>query len=855
MLTPKNRGEGEHSKNKKKRKAPQIALTVLFLSTPVCMAQAATSSFGIASELQPQQGQYQKVSGHLLYNYPNQKNQTRFALATPIITESDISALETTLSQYKAKLATLSTEATDPALQASLDTALANIKAKIADLEAKIAKAKSDLAVYQTAQVNLSKATQDYLAKQSLAKEAQQSVYNKTATRDTAQTNLDQAKALADASLTNLNVVKADVQAKEQALSSADALLTNQINITNNAFSELSTAQINTSNKAQALLEAQQNYDTLLIPDPSWTAPTYQKEHIRVIPETIIVEEVTTTTQQSENILPPLDHTTWSGAGTGAQGSQPTINQGVVKFSYMSQSVSYTKQETLTGTLTLSVDVKNQDANRGIQDTYKIEVITYDLYGIENGRASYNSPQGWHDWTTRSVSVNPNSTVYSYKVILTGLDGGYWYGTYGPEMKNPTLSATTTTTTITYREETIYRYETYYTTEPVLVEGTLDVAINEGQTKTYTAPDGAVFISSSLRYEAKDRPECGINIVPNLQGNSITISASNGVWGDPCGGWYKHIVGTLTYLGQPTAPLINDPALLPPLQEAQLSYNEALTFAQIKADAYAIELDEKGRRVILKNNAEDELSYAITLRNNAQEALDNKQSDLTSAQSALDTANSELATEQQNLQTFQGQESIALATKSQMEASATTAETNLKVSQASAVEASSYDFNKAMSEAQVIADTPEPEPEPEPEGDPNIPEVIEDLMDVELDKVVPTDLTPEQAEQLVEAALETFETATEGSPEYQQALEALAVAAQQDDIVLDESIADIPGVGQAAAAVVAVFNLVGNVGADISPKAREKAQTLVVTTLVVGQIAQTAAMATAAASSSSYRRK
>ena len=128
-------------------------------------------------------------------------------------------------------------------------------------------------------------------------------------------------------------------------------------------------------------------------------------------------------------------------------------------------------------------------------------------------------------------------------------------------------------------------------------------------------------------------------------------------------------------------------------------------------------------------------------------------------------------------------------------------------------------------------------------------------MDVELDKVVPTDLTPEQAEQLVEAALETFETATEGSPEYQQALEALAVAAQQDDIVLDESIADIPGVGQAAAAVVAVFNLVGNVGADISPKAREKAQTLVVTTLVVGQIAQTAAMATAAASSSSYRRK
>jgi len=85
----------------------------------------------------------------------------------------------------------------------------------------------------------------------------------------------------------------------------------------------------------------------------------------------------------------------------------------------------------------------------------------------------------------------------------------------------------------------------------------------------------------------------------------------------------------------------------------------------------------------------------------------------------------------------------------------------------------------------------------------------------------------------------------------------LFLAAQQDDIVLDESLAEIPGVGQAAQAVVAVLNIVGNVGADISPKARKKAQTLVVTTLVVGQIAQTAAIAQAAAASSgsSYRRK
>jgi len=89
-------------------------------------------------------------------------------------------------------------------------------------------------------------------------------------------------------------------------------------------------------------------------------------------------------------------------------------------------------------------------------------------------------------------------------------------------------------------------------------------------------------------------------------------------------------------------------------------------------------------------------------------------------------------------------------------------------------------------------------------------------------------LTKAQAEQLVEAALVVFETAEEGSAEYEQALDALYLAAEQDDIVVDESIANIPGVGQAAVAIANVLNAIGNVGADISPKARKKAQTLVV---------------------------
>ena len=149
---------------------------------------------------------------------------------------------------------------------------------------------------------------------------------------------------------------------------------------------------------------------------------------------------------------------------------------------------------------------------------------------------------------------------------------------------------------------------------------------------------------------------------------------------------------------------------------------------------------------------------------------------------------------------------------------------------------------------------PKPEPQPEPQGSPEIPTVITDLGQIDLQAVDPTELTPEQATQLVDAALVVFETATEGSPEYQQALDALYLAAQQDDIVVDPGIANIPGVGQAAVAIANVLNAIGNVGADISPKARKKAQTLVVTTLVVGQIAQSAALAAASGGSSSSNR-
>ena len=106
----------------------------------------------------------------------------------------------------------------------------------------------------------------------------------------------------------------------------------------------------------------------------------------------------------------------------------------------------------------------------------------------------------------------------------------------------------------------------------------------------------------------------------------------------------------------------------------------------------------------------------------------------------------------------------------------------------------------------------------------------------------------------MEAALATFETAKQGSPEYEAALDALLIAAQADDIVLDESLAAIPLIGNVAGAAVEVFNAIGNAGADMSPQVREQSEKVVIASVIVGQIAITATAAATSAASAAARR-
>lgn len=145
----------------------------------------------------------------------------------------------------------------------------------------------------------------------------------------------------------------------------------------------------------------------------------------------------------------------------------------------------------------------------------------------------------------------------------------------------------------------------------------------------------------------------------------------------------------------------------------------------------------------------------------------------------------------------------------------------------------------------VVEPTKEPEEPAKPEEEEkevikaeDLPEIIsaELLSKIDLTELVATDLTEAQAEALVEAAMETFETAEKGSDAYEQALDALYVAAAADDIVISPELAAIPG----AAALVDAINFMSNVGADMSPAVREESEKIVVSAVVAGQVAQMA---------------
>jgi hypothetical protein len=122
-------------------------------------------------------------------------------------------------------------------------------------------------------------------------------------------------------------------------------------------------------------------------------------------------------------------------------------------------------------------------------------------------------------------------------------------------------------------------------------------------------------------------------------------------------------------------------------------------------------------------------------------------------------------------------------------------------------------------------------------------------------EIAPSEMTEAQVEQLQEAAFAVLENTEQGSPEYEAALDALFIAAQADDIEVSEELAAIPVLGNVAVGITNAINFLGNVGSDMSPKVREESKKIVVSAVVVAQVATTAVMATASVGAGSVLRR
>ena len=156
-------------------------------------------------------------------------------------------------------------------------------------------------------------------------------------------------------------------------------------------------------------------------------------------------------------------------------------------------------------------------------------------------------------------------------------------------------------------------------------------------------------------------------------------------------------------------------------------------------------------------------------------------------------------------------------------------------------------------------DSPIPAPEPPtPPTEPIPPMPVETpppiaplppVFDPEL--LDPETMTQAEVEELTLVAEATLETTKPGSEAYQEALAQLLVVAEADDPEVPQELAAIPLLGNAAVALLDAFNAVGNIGADIAPAVREEAQKVVVSSVIVGQIAATASLASVG---TSYRR-
>lgn len=418
--------------------------------------------------------------------------------------------------------------------------------------------------------------------------------------------------------------------------------------------------------------------------------------------------------------------------------------------------------------------------------------------------------------------------------------------TISPETESPSVSPETESETVSPE------ISDSPTVSPEIVDpNRIVLIVNEGDVMSYVAPDGyKIDRIESASYGADGgchAVDSQIIVESAVTTNSFTISADNSVFGDPCGGTYKRleVVVIIELLpdsesteSHTVSPITESPSVSPETESSTVSTESETVSTPVEPTPTPTPSPSPEPQPVQPEPAPEPVVTPSPEPTPEPSPLPE--------QSPSPEPETQPETEPSPLPTPEPSPTVPIEEPKPVVTPLPSPTPTVVPSQPS-----------TPTEKPIVL-TPTPEPTPSITPTPSVPEPTKPSEEVVINKetvienissIDPNNLSPAQAKQLIEIANEIFETAEPGSEEYSQALEALAIAAEADDIELSEELAAIPLIGDVAGAALEVFNNVGNIGADMSPQAREQAEKTVIASVIAAQAAISAVAATSAVAS------
>lgn len=434
-------------------------------------------------------------------------------------------------------------------------------------------------------------------------------------------------------------------------------------------------------------------------------------------------------------------------------------------------------------------------------------VVNFEEYGIEE--------------VEESPELAPEPTTESPFVPEPTPDPETESETVSPETESPTTSPETESPTVSPEAES----PTVSPEPEVSDPNTIVLVVSEGEVLSYVAPEGYKIDSiSTASYGTGDgchAVDSQIIVESAVTNESLSISATNDVFGDPCPGTVKRleVVVVIQELPAPEpepspspepAPQPVAPAPVEPSPEPQPTIPEPVQPMPQPEPTPEETVEPETTPEPTPSTSDD------------PEPEPEVVPEETPAPSPSETSGP-----------VKPEQKLPTPTPSP-EVTATPTPTPSSTPQPSPSQTS-----PAPKPSPTPTETPKPIEEEKPiviiPVEPTL--VVESLLSVDLET---QRIAPEQIAEIRNAVEQVFDEVEKGSEQYEKALEALAVIAEADDAELPEELAAIPVLGTVAGEILNVFNDLGNVGADMAPEQRERAEETVIAAVIVGQVAQIA---------------